>query len=65
MGAVFQHRAGHRLDSNLNEEMLETADIILTTYSEVCRSYPRADVPKELTKAKDKVGRSSVSLDNR
>lgn len=55
MGGVYQHRAGHRLDSNMDMETLENADIILTTYSEVNRSYPKAEVPKELVTAKQKV----------
>lgn len=55
MGPVIKHVAGHRIDSNASLDVLQSADIILTTYGEVLRSYPKAEVPDELVTAKQKV----------
>lgn len=52
VGMVIQHRAGNRIT---DPEVLQRAEIVLTTWSEVNRSYPKADVPKELVTAKQKV----------
>ncbi|KAK6392827.1 hypothetical protein LTR65_002908 [Meristemomyces frigidus] len=54
MGVVLQHRAGHRLSSNSNMELLESADIVLTTYHEISRSWPKKAIPTNLVTAKQK-----------
>jgi SNF2 family DNA or RNA helicase len=57
IGRVVQHRAGNRLTDDLNKTVnrkIEEADICLTTYSEICRSYPKAIVPTNLTTAAQK-----------
>lgn len=46
----------------MNMEMIEDAEIILTTYGEVNRSYPKANVPENLVTAKQKVGNIPSSL---
>jgi SNF2 family DNA or RNA helicase len=54
IGLVFQHRAGKRIHSNQDDEVLASADIILTTYQEVMKSYPKANPPPQLTTAVQK-----------
>ncbi|KAK4574889.1 hypothetical protein LTR86_001731 [Recurvomyces mirabilis] len=54
MGRVLRHHAGHRVNSNDASELLGGADIVLTTYHEVCRSYPKAVIPPHLTTAAQK-----------
>lgn len=54
IGTVIQHHAGHRVTSNNTLDLLESADIVLSTYSEVCRSYPKAVIPPNLVTAKEK-----------
>jgi SNF2 family DNA or RNA helicase len=44
---VMFYRAGTRLDSNQVFEILRQHDIVLTTYSEVMRSYPKNEPPVE------------------
>ncbi|KAF7189628.1 DNA repair protein rad5 [Pseudocercospora fuligena] len=51
-----QHRAGHRIGTD-EERIMQTiqdADICLTTYHEISKSYPKAQVPVELTTADQK-----------
>ena len=48
IGTVIQYRAGNRLNSNDPAGVLEGADIVLTTYHELSRSYPKAVVPPNL-----------------
>ncbi|EME78733.1 uncharacterized protein MYCFIDRAFT_78429 [Pseudocercospora fijiensis CIRAD86] len=51
-----QHRAGNRIGGN-EERIIQTiqeADICLTTYHEIGKSYPKAPVPVELTTAEQK-----------
>ena len=55
MGRIIKHVAGHRIDSNMAMDVLQDAEIILTTYGEVLRSYPKADVPEDLVTATQKV----------
>lgn len=48
---IIQHRAGYRQggdDAQIKEAIMES-DICLTTYSEINKSYPKADVPAEIT----------------
>lgn len=54
LGKVVQYRAGHRIESNMTREILQEADIVLTTYHELARSYPKAVVPTQLTTASQK-----------
>ncbi|KAK5160796.1 hypothetical protein LTS14_001809 [Recurvomyces mirabilis] len=54
MGRVLRHHAGYRVNSNDALELLGSADIVLTTYHEVCRSYPKAVIPPHLTTAAQK-----------
>jgi len=54
IGNVIQHRPGARVRSNNPVKVLEGADVVLTTYTEVCRSYPKAVIPPELVTAKQK-----------
>ncbi|KAI5363033.1 putative helicase, Zinc finger, RING-type, Zinc finger, RING/FYVE/PHD-type [Septoria linicola] len=56
LGRVVQHRAGHRLSSSDIEakEAIEQANICLTTYQEICKSYPKAAVPANLVTAAQK-----------
>lgn len=53
---VVQHRAGFRLspDEATAKRCIEEADICLTTYYDICKSYPKAVVPAELTTAAQK-----------
>ena len=49
MGEVIRYHAGARLVSNNTVESLKRSNIILTTYSEVYKSYPKCEYPEELT----------------
>lgn len=48
IGMVLQHRAGSRIVSNDIESIMREADIVLTTYSEICGSYPKKMFPPNL-----------------
>ncbi|KAK5748859.1 hypothetical protein LTS12_021097 [Elasticomyces elasticus] len=50
----IRNHAGHRLSTSNNIETMEKADIVLTSYHEICRSYPRANPPPQLVTAKQK-----------
>lgn len=54
IGMVLLHYSGGRVAANNTPELLEQADIILTTYHEVSRSYPKAVPPPNLVTAKQK-----------
>ena len=54
IGNVMQYRAGHRLESNDILNVFENSDILLTTYTEVNASYPKAIIPPHLTTAQAK-----------
>ena len=51
IGRVLQWRAGHRINSNDILGMLEEADVVLTTYNEVSKSYPKPIIPPHITTA--------------
>ncbi|KAK5688470.1 hypothetical protein LTS10_000448 [Elasticomyces elasticus] len=53
VGWVRNH-AGHRLSTSNNIETMEKADIVLTSYHEICRSYPKAIIPPQFVTAKQK-----------
>ncbi|KAK3112221.1 hypothetical protein LTR53_011737 [Teratosphaeriaceae sp. CCFEE 6253] len=50
----MRNHAGHRLSTSDNIEAMEKADIVLTTYADVRKSYPKAEVPAQLVTAKQK-----------
>ena len=52
---IMRYGAGNRLDSNQTFEILRQHDIILTTYSEVMRSYPKNEPPIECQTAEQKI----------
>ena len=54
LGTVLEFTARSRINSNNNMDLLEQADIVLTTYSEVLKSYPKSDVPPNLVTAAQK-----------
>ncbi|KAK3684392.1 hypothetical protein LTR37_020327 [Vermiconidia calcicola] len=54
LGRVMRYHSGSRVQSNDIEDMLQSADIVLTTYTEVCRSYPKAVMPSHLVTASQK-----------
>jgi SNF2 family DNA or RNA helicase len=49
LGKVTRYVTGHRGGQEDKEEYLKGFAIIVTTYSEICSSYPRADPPLEIT----------------
>lgn len=54
LGTVLVYRSGSRLHSSDDKSIFENADIVLTTWSEVLRSYPKAEFPDTVTTAKAK-----------
>lgn len=54
LGTVLACRSGSRLHSNDDLSILESADIVLTTWQEVLRSYPKADPPIDCVTAAQK-----------
>lgn len=52
---VMRYNAGNRLDSNQLYEILRQHDIVLTTYTEVMRSYPKNEPPVECHTAEQKI----------
>ena len=54
MGEVMRYHAGARVVSNNTVESLKRSNIILTTYSEVAKSYPKCEYPEKLTTPEDK-----------
>ncbi|KAJ4379678.1 hypothetical protein N0V86_004860 [Didymella sp. IMI 355093] len=52
---VMKYGAGHRLDSTHVIPLLNTHDIILTTYAEIMKSYPRNEPPIECQTAEQKI----------
>lgn len=59
LGLVIMHRAGNRVH---DVDTLQRADVVLTTYSEVNRSYPKGEPPDDLTTAEQKVCKPSNDL---
>ncbi|EME40686.1 hypothetical protein DOTSEDRAFT_177817 [Dothistroma septosporum NZE10] len=51
MGTVVRFHAGQRIEANSVEKILAQADIVLTTYHEVAKSYPKVVMPSHLTTA--------------
>jgi SNF2 family DNA or RNA helicase len=51
----MRYGAGNRLDSNRTFQILKSHDIILTTYTEVMRSYPKNEPPIECQTAEEKI----------
>jgi SNF2 family DNA or RNA helicase len=54
IGAVLKHFGKHKLATNDAAGHMSNFDIILTTYDEVRKSYPKADFPIELQTAEEK-----------
>lgn len=54
IGRVKEYHASAQIRSNQEIEELCEADVILTTYHQVLKSYPRAEIPTELTSAEEK-----------
>ncbi|KAF2032710.1 hypothetical protein EK21DRAFT_98852 [Setomelanomma holmii] len=52
---IMRYGAGTRIDSNQAFEILKHHDIILTTYSEVMKSYPKNEPPIECQTAEQKM----------
>jgi hypothetical protein len=52
-GAIMVYRS-NRLESTRDMEIMEAHDIILTTYTEVMKSYPKMEPPIEMTELPDK-----------
>jgi len=48
LGTVIEYHRSSRLEGDGAVELLQSAGVILTTYSEVLRSYPKHKPPKEL-----------------
>lgn len=53
--SVLRYSYGSRIVSNCGGQILANHDIILTTYNEVMRSYPKNDPPEELQTAEEKM----------
>jgi len=51
---IVQHRAGNRSQSEDPKGLFEGSDVVLTTYTEVCQSYPKAKIPANLVTAAQK-----------
>ena len=54
IGRVKEYHAAAQLKSNQELEELIECDIVLTTYTQVQKSYPKADIPAEYTTAEQK-----------
>ncbi|KAF2645627.1 hypothetical protein P280DRAFT_531914 [Massarina eburnea CBS 473.64] len=52
---VMKYASGNRIDSNRTEEVLNHHDIILTTYAEIMRSYPKNEPPIECQSVEQKI----------
>ena len=52
---VMRYGAGNRLDSSHVIQIMNTHDIILTSYSEVMKSYPKNEPPIECQTAEQKI----------
>lgn len=57
IGNVYMYSGGNGLDSNCTESLFASADIVLTTWDQIKKSYPKAAPPKELTTEKQKVSK--------
>lgn len=54
IGRVKEYHASAQLKSNQELEELMECDIVLTTYHQVQKSYPKAEIPAEYTTAEQK-----------
>ncbi|KAM0717592.1 hypothetical protein Q7P37_007444 [Cladosporium fusiforme] len=54
IGRVVQYHSGAKIKSNEDVQMLQEAEVVLTTYHAVSKSYPQAEIPVELTTAAQK-----------
>ena len=54
MGEVVKYHAGQRLTSLETEKTLSSFDVIITTYSEVLRSYPHCKPPLHISTEENK-----------
>jgi SNF2 family DNA or RNA helicase len=52
---IMKYSSGNRIDSNRCFEILEGHDIILTTYTEIMRSYPKNEPPITCQTTEDKI----------
>lgn len=52
---VMRYTAGTRVESNDLHRLFKSNDIILTTYHEILRSYPKNDPPIECQTAQEKI----------
>lgn len=52
---VIRYTAGYRFDTNCPEKTLLSHDIVLTTYQEVMKSYPKNEPPIECQTAEEKM----------
>jgi SNF2 family DNA or RNA helicase len=55
IGRVREYHASAQTKSNEELEELQECDIILTTYTQVQKSYPKAEIPAQYTSAQQKV----------
>lgn len=53
-GAIMTWRAGSRIDSTEALKVMDSHEIILTTYTDVMKSYPKTEPPIEITDPEDK-----------
>lgn len=52
---ILRYGSGTRIDSNHPFDVLAHHDIVLTTYAEIMRSYPKSDPPIECQTAEQKI----------
>jgi SNF2 family DNA or RNA helicase len=52
---VMKYTSGNRIDSNRAADILKSHDIILTTYTEIMKSYPKNDPPITCQSEKEKL----------
>jgi hypothetical protein len=51
----MKYTSGSRIDSNFAEQILKSHDIILTTYTEIMKSYPKNEPPISCQTAEQKI----------
>jgi SNF2 family DNA or RNA helicase len=55
VGRVMEYHANSQALGNEQIEMLLECDIVLTTYTQVCKSYPKAEPPAKFVTAEQKL----------
>ncbi|MCJ1435588.1 hypothetical protein MMC27_004962 [Xylographa pallens] len=55
IGVVVRYHAGSRIAGSGALSLLRQADVVLTTYGEISKSYPKNEAPKELMSHESKV----------